>query len=98
MSDQNVTRKLAAILAADVVVSVTVPDAYVARLTAMVQAKYMYQGCFDCSGLTVRECFAKMSLREAVKKELYQWEIQQARKAATISADAGVVKIDVTSE
>ena len=58
--------------AADVVVTITVPEAYVANLTAMVQDKYMYQGCFDCTGLNpavladVKACFEKMCINEAV--------------------------------
>ena len=86
------------VMASDVVVTVTVPDAYVARLTAMIEAKYTYQGCFDCTGLTVKECFTKMSIVEVVKKELFQWERKQARKAKMIEADASVTYIEVIGE
>ena len=84
--------------AADVTVTVTVPDAYVARLTAMVEAEYMHPGNFSCTGLNVRECFTKVMIVEQVKKLLFQWERAQARKAATISADASVTEIEVNSE
>ena len=84
--------------AADVIMTITVPDAYVERLTAMVEAEYMYQGNFSCTNLTVKECFAKMMIVEQVKKLLFQWERQQARKNATIAADASVSEIEVTSE
>ena len=84
--------------AADVVVTVTVPDSYVARLTAMVEAKYMHPGNFSCTDLTVKQCFAKMMIVERIKKLLFQWERTEARKAATISADASVTEIEVNSE
>ena len=83
--------------AADVTVTIIVPDAYVERLTACVEAKYMYQGCFDCTGLTIKQCFAKMMIQEAVKRELFQWERQQARKTATDAADSSVTKIVVNA-
>ncbi|KKL73575.1 hypothetical protein LCGC14_2073530 [marine sediment metagenome] len=85
-------------LAADVVVTVTVPDAYVARLTAMVEAKCMHPGNFSCTDLTVKQCFTKMMIVEQIKKLLFQWERAEARKAATISADASVTEIEVNSE
>ena len=84
--------------AADVTVTITVPDAYVARLTAMVQAKYMHPGNFSCTGLTIKQCFTKKMVVEQVKKLLFQWERQQARKAATSAADASVSKIEVNSK
>ncbi len=84
--------------AADVTVTITVPSQYVERLTTMVQAEYMYQGNFSCTGLTVKKCFVKKMIVEQVKKLLFQWERQQARKNATIAADASVSEIEVTSE
>ncbi len=84
--------------AADVTVTITVPDAYVERLTTMVEAIYMHPGNFSCTGLNVRECFVKKMIVEQVKKLLFQWEWQQARKNATIAVDASVSEIEVTSE
>lgn len=85
-------------MAQDLTVSIVIPEAYVERLTTMVTAKYMHPGNASCNGLTLKECFIKMMIVEAVKTELYQWERAEARKTATQAADAGVSKITVTGE
>lgn len=83
-------------IAADVIVTVTVPDADVDELTAMVEAKYMHPGNSSCTGLTVKTCFTKMCIEEAIKKEYSDWKYAQDMKAST---DAVVRKnIEVNAE
>jgi len=80
--------------AADVVVTITVPDAYVQRLADMIEARHMPPINWACAGLTVKECFIKMYIVENVKRELRSWEQEQARDAAA----ASVSNIVVTGE
>lgn len=85
-------------MAQDLTVNIVIPDAYVERLTTMVTAKYMHPGNASCNDLTLKECFIKMMIVEAVKTELYTWERNQARRNARTAADAEVSKITVTGE
>ena len=94
------------VIAAPVTLTVTIPDTidegytetYVERLTTMVQAEYIHPGNFSCTGLTIKECFTKVMVIEPVKKLLLQWERARDRKAARISADAGVKEIEMYAE
>lgn len=85
-------------MAQDITASIIIPEEYVARLTTMITAKYMHPGNASCNGMTLKECFIKMMIVEAVRTELYQWERAEARKTATQVADEGVSKITVTGE
>ncbi len=82
--------------AADVVVTITVPDAYVARLVAMVTDVYIDED--KCDGLTVKQCFAKWMLIEHVKKELFWYERNLAVTTAADAAEATVTEIEVTGQ
>jgi len=82
--------------AADVVVTITVPDAYVSRLVAMVTDVYIDKG--KCDGLTVKQCFTKWMLIEHVKKELFWYERNVAVNAASEAAAAAVTEIEVTDQ
>ncbi len=82
-------------IAADVVVITTIRDVHVANLTAMVQDKYMYQGSSDCTGLTVKQCFEKMCIKEAIWKEYRQWKYAQDMKSATDSVVSQNIEVEV---
>lgn len=85
-------------IAADVVVITTIPDEYVDELTAMVQDKYMHPGNYSCTGLTEKECFQKMCIKEPVIREYRQWKEAKDVKTATDDAKAAVVDIEVNVE
>ncbi len=79
----------------DIQVTVTIPLQYVANLTAMVQDKYMYHGSSDCTGLTVKECFEKMCIKEAIRKEYRQWKHAQDMEAATGTVSEQNIEVEV---
>ena len=81
--------------AADITVTVIIPEANIPNLTAMVQAKYMYQGSSDCTGLTVKQCFKKMCIKEAIRKEYRQWKYAQDMKSATDSVVSQNIEVEV---
>jgi len=80
--------------AADVIVTITVPDAYVARLTAMVQDSFMYPGNQTCEGLTIKQCFTKKIIIEHIKRALIDYE----RRIAVEAANNAVTEIEVTGQ
>ncbi len=95
MFELPLTLSLSEALAADVIVTITVRDAYVAQLAAMIQDKYMHPGNYSCTNLTVTECFKKMSVREAIRKEYRQWKYAQDMKSATDSVAPQNIEVEV---
>lgn len=83
---------------ADVVVTTTIRDPYVARLTTMVQDKYMRPGSKACEGLTLKQCFIKKMIVEPIKRELLEYEKRVAVDVAVEEAEAGITEIEVEGE
>lgn len=84
------------VMGEDIVVSITIPDAYVSRLVDMVNSKYMQSQ--DCNGLTIKECFIVQMIQKPIKYELYLYELDKARSEAIAAAAAGISQIEVNTE
>ena len=82
----------APVLAADIVVSVTIPDAYVSRLTDMVTSRWMSSS--ECNGLTVKQCFIKQMIIDSIKQELYIYELRKARAEAISTVVVDQIEVE----
>lgn len=83
-------------IAEDITVSITIPEEYVSRLTAMINVRYM-QGQ-ACEGLTMKECFVLQMIKKPIKRELYMYELGKTRSEAIATAGVGVSQIEVIGE
>ncbi len=82
-------------IAADVKVTIIVRDAYVAQLRAMIQDKYMHPGNYSCTNLTDIQCFKKMSVKAAIRKEYRQWKYAQDMDNATNAVTEQNIEVEV---
>ena len=75
--------------AADVVITITIPDAYVARLQAAIQGK------LHCAeGMTDKACLVD-AIKRQIKNLIMSWEREQADKAYVDSYNETYVEPEV---
>jgi len=84
------------VIAADVVVTITIPDAYVTRLSNMITDKYINAG--HCEGLTVKQCFVQKVIIDSIKVDLLAYEKDKIGKTASDAAISNINEIKITSQ